>query len=172
MFQPNRPQWVTIVVTFYFAVITVSASSQAAVFVVVAGALVVWWLEGRRQKRSELQRGAEAARRDLGRLRATDDIEADVPTAHVNSLRKAAEQGDAGAQVWLGVLYRDGRGVPQDYVEAHKWSNLAASRATGDDRKEAAESRDVLAARMTPAQLAEAQQLAREWHAAFDVRQE
>ena len=42
--------------------------------------------------------------------------------------RKAAEQGDATAQTALGVMYKDGRGVPQDYVQAHMWYNLAASR--------------------------------------------
>ena len=35
----------------------------------------------------------------------------------------------------LGVIYVKGQGVPQDYVEAHKWVNLAASRSTGDDQK-------------------------------------
>jgi hypothetical protein len=57
-------------------------------------------------------------------------------------------------------------------VEAHKWANLAASRATGDDREKYAEFRDDLVKLMTPAQIAEAQKLAREWQAAFDTRQE
>jgi TPR repeat protein len=30
-------------------------------------------------------------------------------------------------------MYDQGQGVPQDYVEAHKWINLAASHVTGDD---------------------------------------
>ena len=42
---------------------------------------------------------------------------------------------------------------------AHMWANLAAS--AGD--KEAVKLRDLLADIMTPAQLAEAQRLAREW---------
>ena len=33
-------------------------------------------------------------------------------------LRAKAEQGDAEAQYNLGMLYADGRGVPQDRVEA------------------------------------------------------
>ena len=49
--------------------------------------------------------------------------------------------------------------------------NLAASRATGDDHKKSAESRDEVAAKMTPQQIAEAQKLAREWVAAFEQRQ-
>ncbi len=85
--------------------------------------------------------------------------------------RKAADQGFAAAQFNLGGMYATGKGMPQDYVEAHKWQNLAASRVTGDEQKEYAEARDALAKQMTPAQLAEAQRLAREWQAAFEKRQ-
>jgi TPR repeat protein len=35
--------------------------------------------------------------------------------------RKAADQGDAGAQSDLGWLYSNGRGVETDYVEAARW---------------------------------------------------
>ena len=31
------------------------------------------------------------------------------------------------------MAYANGRGVPQDYVEAHKWLNLAASRADAEN---------------------------------------
>lgn len=37
-----------------------------------------------------------------------------------------AEQGDAFAQFHLGSLYRNGQGVPQDFVEAANWYRLAA----------------------------------------------
>jgi TPR repeat protein len=73
--------------------------------------------------------------------------------------RKAADQGDAEAQFNLGAMYDKGQGVPQDYVMAHMWSNLAA--AAGN--QEAAHNRDIVAGLMTAAQIAEAQQLAREW---------
>ena len=80
--------------------------------------------------------------------------------------RRAAEQGHAGAQNNLGVMYAKGEGVPKDFVQAHKWYNLAASRASSSDpdlREKAVRSRDRIAARLTPAQLARAQRLAREW---------
>lgn len=80
--------------------------------------------------------------------------------------RKAANQGNATAQYNLGLSYIHGYGVPQDYVQAHKWSNLAA--ATG--LKIAAKNRDIIAKKMTPAQVAEAQKLAREWFAKFEAR--
>jgi TPR repeat protein len=61
-------------------------------------------------------------------------------------------------------MYVEGLGVPQDYVEAHKWFYLAAATYTEkQERDEAAKRRDIVAARMTPAQIAEAQKRAREW---------
>ncbi len=89
-----------------------------------------------------------------------------VPRDYAEALRLyqlAAEQGHAVAQCNLGVMYSSGRGVPQDYVQAHMWFNLAASRAPASERDEAIKMRNVAASNMTPAQIAEAQKLAREW---------
>jgi TPR repeat protein len=78
--------------------------------------------------------------------------------------RKAAEQGEAAAQLSLGVLYADGRGVPQDLTQAHVWLTLAAARLPpGEAQDKAVKARDILAAHMTAAQLAEAQRRARVW---------
>jgi TPR repeat protein len=74
-------------------------------------------------------------------------------------IRPLAEQGDASAQYNLGVFYDNGLGVPQDYVSAYMWLNLSAAQG----REGAATFRDLVARRMTPAQIAEAQKLAREW---------
>jgi uncharacterized protein len=41
-------------------------------------------------------------------------------------MRSLAEQGDASAQVQLGVMYDNGRGVPQDYATAVSWYRKAA----------------------------------------------
>ena len=46
--------------------------------------------------------------------------------------KDAAEQGDARAQYNLGEMYLYGDGVPQDYVQAHKWFNLATARIAGE----------------------------------------
>ena len=73
--------------------------------------------------------------------------------------RKAAEQGNAEAQNNLGLMYEVGQGVAQDFVEAQMWFNLAA--AKGDE--DATKNRDIVAGKMTPAQIAEAQRLAGEW---------
>ncbi|KAG0232610.1 hypothetical protein BGW41_001771, partial [Actinomortierella wolfii] len=40
--------------------------------------------------------------------------------------RKAADQGDAGAQYNLGYMYRNGRGVEQSNIEAVAWYRKAA----------------------------------------------
>ena len=57
------------------------------------------------------------------------------------------------------TMYATGKGVPQDYVRAHMWFNLSAAQGI----QNAARKRDDIATRMTPAQIAEAQKLAREW---------
>ncbi len=44
----------------------------------------------------------------------------------LEEMRVLAEQGDAAAQVALGVRYFDGEGVPQDDAEAVRWYRLAA----------------------------------------------
>ena len=77
--------------------------------------------------------------------------------------RLAVEQGYARAQYMLGIMYANGRGVPQNDVQAHMWFNLAASRAPASERDIAFELRNAVASEMTPAQIAEAQKLAREW---------
>jgi Sel1 repeat-containing protein len=86
----------------------------------------------------------------------------------IERLRRGAEQGDVTAQFSLGSLHFFGRGVLQDYVEAHKWLNIAAARLEGDDRKQCVELRDKVAGLMTPVQLAEAQKQAVDWVKAFE----
>ena len=76
--------------------------------------------------------------------------------------RRAARQGDRRAMVALGRAFVKGVGVPQDFIEAHKWFNLAAARG---DAKAAAE-RDALAKEMTVEERAEARKLARAWRTA------
>ena len=72
--------------------------------------------------------------------------------------RLAAKQGDAKAQINLGIMYIDGRGVIKDVVYAHMWVNIGASNGAAY----AGGIRDFIEKRMTSAQIAEAQKLARE----------
>ncbi len=74
--------------------------------------------------------------------------------------RQLAEQGNALAQTYLGFMYDTSLGVPQGYVQAHMWFNLAAEQG----EKKAKKYRDLLAEKMILAQIAEAQRLTREWN--------
>ena len=66
-------------------------------------------------------------------------------------------------------MYGKGRGVPQDYVEAHKWLSLAEAEhewlnlAEAEGTENASKNLDRIAKEMTDEQIAEAQRLAREW---------
>jgi len=81
-------------------------------------------------------------------------------TEAVKWVRKAAEQGLANAQGMLGITYAKGEAVSQDYVLAYMWLHLASQGRPGADQF-----RDAVGERMTAAQVAEAQKLAREWKA-------
>ncbi|RJX30030.1 MAG: hypothetical protein C4525_13395 [Desulfarculus sp.] len=63
------------------------------------------------------------------------------------------------AQYNLGAMYYNGQGVPQNFIKTHMWYKLAAAQGY----KSAVKSRDLVAAKMAPQQMAEAQRLASEW---------
>ena len=108
--------------------------------------------------------GDAAAQNGLGVLYAQGHgVPQDYAEA-VNWYRKAADQGSPKAQLGLGLMFAQGHGVPQDYAQAYQWFNLAASRAKDAETQNAAtHNRDVVAKRLTSAQIAEAQKMAREW---------
>ncbi len=109
----------------------------------------------------------------------------------LREIRPLAEQGRADAQFKLGYLYKKGQGVPRDYAEAVRWyrkaaeqgyalaqSNLGVMYARGNGvaqvslaaiqgHRKAQIYRDIAAKKMTPADVAKAEKLAREWWAAF-----
>ena len=70
--------------------------------------------------------------------------------------RRSAEQGYTPAQNKIGMMCESEQGNPQNVIRAYMWFNLAAT--NGD--KETAEARDRVAKKMTPEQIAEAQDLA------------
>ena len=71
-----------------------------------------------------------------------------------------AARGDVAALFNLGVAYSTGsNGVTCDFIEAHKWFNLAAARG----HEEAAWCRADIADEMTAREIAEAQRRARGW---------
>ena len=58
-----------------------------------------------------------------------------------------------GAQANFGLLLAKGHGVPQDYVEAYKWFNLAAAQGHANGER----NRDLLSPEMTKEQITEGQ---------------
>lgn len=71
----------------------------------------------------------------------------------------SADQGDAFAQINLGVMYANGKGVPENDIAGYMWFNLAASQghAKGPQNKK------ILKGIMTPEQIAEANALTQKW---------
>jgi TPR repeat protein len=59
----------------------------------------------------------------------------------------------------LGMMYCIGREVPQDFIAAHKWFNLAAMKGS----EAAKEYRCEISREMSPGDIAEAQRQARHW---------
>ena len=116
--------------------------------------------------RRAAEQGDSDAQYMMGRMyRSGQGVGQDYAIA-ITWYRKAAEQGDTDAQCMLGRMYQSGVGVSQDFVQAHKWLNLAAARLGASEKEKldaALRERDALAAKMTPAQIEEAQKLAREW---------
>ena len=76
--------------------------------------------------------------------------------------RNAALQGQLHAQYKLGILYVNGNGVSQDFVVAYLWLSLSTRHIAGSG-SEAVRQRDMLAARMSSSQIAEAKKLVRDW---------
>ena len=117
-------------------------------------------VEAVRWYRRAAEQGHSGAQRALGEIYAGGK-ERGVLRDYMEAAhwyRQVAEQGDAVAQFNLGLMYHEGKGVPRDYVEAYKWFSIAAALL-----KPASQALDDLEARMTAAQVAEAQARARNW---------
>ena len=84
----------------------------------------------------------------------------------LKEMRKTAEQGDVKAQYNLGMVFHEGLGVPQDFIEAYKWLVIAAASGL----KHCVEYRDRLKKQMTPEQIAEGQKHADDFIVGSKVR--
>lgn len=63
----------------------------------------------------------------------------------VGPVRDAALRGEVDAQFAMGLIYAEGRGVPEDLAQAHYWLSLAVDQ--GD--RDAVMLRNVVGSRMT-----------------------
>ncbi len=83
-----------------------------------------------RMKRLEAQ--LEAIQRQQGGQssgRASASPPIDISAEDLQMWHTQAAQGNVTAQVVLGMLYYDGRGVPQDYARARQWYERAATQS-------------------------------------------
>lgn len=70
-----------------------------------------------------------------------------------------AKRDSTVSQYFLGVMYLKGYGVLQDFIQAHIWFNISASRGN----KKARQHLEQLTQQMSPEQVAEAQRRAQAW---------
>ena len=84
--------------------------------------------------------------------------------SELDSLKAAAEQGSADAQLYLGVLYAIGEGVPKDDVQAYAWLNIGVAQ-TGDEKSR--KFWEMVAEDMTTSAITKAQILSREYWEAY-----
>ncbi|MDR4510014.1 MAG: SUMF1/EgtB/PvdO family nonheme iron enzyme [Candidatus Brocadiaceae bacterium] len=83
-----------------------------------------------------------------------------------NEYKIMARGGDAKAMFELGVLYEEGIGIVQNYVQAHMWYNISSSLGYVKARK----ARDAIAGKMTKEQVAKAQEYALNWKPSQDSK--
>lgn len=132
----------------------VAASAQA-------GKLEDAVIESQRELISKAEEGDVEAQMSLGGRYHSGLLVPQDYVAAAKWYRRAAERGDATAQYSFGLMCFRGEGVPENSVLGHMWLDLA----TAQDFRGAREVRDMYVSmnKMTPAQIAEAQRLAREW---------
>jgi len=93
------------------------------------------------------------------------------PVAYPEALdwfRKAAYQGHARAQFYLGVSYEVGEIIPQDFVEAYAWYSVSA--ASRKDNGQDIEYRNRVAKRLSASGIERAQTRARKLHDAIQAK--
>ncbi len=123
--------------------------------------------EALRWYRKSAEQGLPIAQVRLGAMYYNGDGVPQDAREGVRWWREAAVGGSNLAKFNLGNAYYQGAGVQQDYVQAYMWMDLTASHAdrAGDKALAglAVRSREAIAGKLTPEQIAEAQRLSREW---------
>ena len=113
--------------------------------------------EGRKWLERAARHGNSEAQYELGMaLKDGRGVVQDYERA-VKWLQTAAEGGNGAAQFELGMIYRTGTGVPANNAKAYTWLNLAAAQGVAG----AAPARDAVLKLLSPADIIEAQAVAR-----------
>ena len=112
-----------------------------------------------KETKAKAEAGDAEAQYNLGVMYASGQgVEQDFKEA-VKWHQKAAFQGYAKAQSNLGVMYGFGKGMEQDYVTAYAWASIAATNGHNIAPRFKSE---FLEPKMTPAQIAKAEELVKE----------
>ncbi|MCZ6751727.1 MAG: tetratricopeptide repeat protein, partial [Acidobacteria bacterium] len=77
--------------------------------------------------------------------------------------RQAAEQGNLTAIFLVGSSYLSGEEDEQDLVQAYMWFAVAAALGPQGAQETANRNKELVAQQMTPEQIAEAEELAKNW---------
>jgi len=79
--------------------------------------------------------------------------------------QKAAQQGDARAQYYVGIMYGAGHGETKDLKLADMWLTLSAANPKSSYRDSLYTREEIgkIERKMTPEQIAEAKELAKNW---------
>lgn len=108
------------------------------------------------------EQGYIRAQTELARMyKNADHVEQDL-NKMLAWYRRAAEAGDVGAQLFVADAYAFGHGAEVDLIEAYMWYEIALEYWGAL----AVRARDIVAEKMTPEQIAQAENRAREWRAA------
>lgn len=110
-----------------------------------------WW-------RMAAEQGLVGAQHNLGLLYSKGDGVLQDYAEALKWYQLAAKQADVGAQSSLANMYYYGKGVLQNNIRAHVWYNIASA----NGHKKTAKWRDETAAKMTSADISEAQKMAKE----------
>jgi len=117
------------------------------------------YVEAAKQWRPLAEEGDALAQYNLGLLYLDGHGVPQSLAEAANWFRRAAEQDYTEAQHNLGAMYGSGQGVKRDYVQAYKWLNICAAKGNAG----CVAQRDLVAKKLKPAQIAEAQRLATEF---------
>ncbi len=112
--------------------------------------------------RGRAEQGEIEAQFMLGLMYTAGDVVDQDSFEAAQWFQRAANQGYGPSFVPLARAFFVGQGVPQDFVSAHFWFNIAAASLSDDDRTVAIEGRNQVQVVMSERQLAEAQGLARQ----------
>jgi hypothetical protein len=95
---------------------------------------------------------------------AAQEVGAEIARLHMRPVPKIHQQRTPMRNTYLAFATTWGKGVPEDWVLAHKWLNLSASRTrAGDEREYRARMRDAIASKLGRPGVAVAQSLAVAW---------